>query len=98
MNKETNKNAIFYRVTDEEFCKLNRIKDTYSFRSNAELARTVMKVFIKLYGSQQKSIKTIESEIEDTFRELESGDIKSIFNYEKPKKIKKYPTLNEFEN
>lgn len=77
-----NNNNIFFRVNDELFYKLNKIKEGYKFRSNAELVKTIVKVFCDLYTNKPQKEETIE----DMFRELENCDFQ--FNYEKPKKIK----------
>ena len=76
-----NKN-IFFRVNDEIYADLNKIKEGYKFRSNAELVKTIVKVFCNLYANKQAKEETIE----DMFRELEDGEIS--FDYTKPKKIK----------
>ena len=48
-----NNNNIFFRVNDELFNKLNKIKFDYKFRSNAELVKTIVKVFCDLYYNKQ---------------------------------------------
>ena len=86
-----NNNNIFFRVNDELFLKLNKIKSDYKFRSNAELVKTIVKVFCELYTNKQPKEETIE----DMFRELENGDFQ--FDYTKPKKIKKQCEVYDFE-
>lgn len=75
-----NNNNIFFRINDEIYADLNKIKYNYKFRSNAELVKTIVKVFCNLYTNKQPKEETIE----DMFRELENGDI--CFDYTKPKK------------
>lgn len=77
-----NNNNIFFRVNDEIYADLTKIKEGYKFRSNAELVKTLVKVFCTLYTNKQPKEETIE----DMFRELENGEIS--FDYTKPKKIK----------
>ena len=76
-----NNNNIFFRINDEIYADLNKIKDNYKFRSNAELVKTIVKVFCNLYTNKQPKEETIE----DMFRELENGDI--CLDYTIPKKI-----------
>ena len=86
-----NKNNIFFRVNDELFNKLNKIKTDYKFRSNAELVKTIVKVFCDLYYNKHPK----EESIEEMFRELENGDFQ--FDYVKPKKLKKQCDIYDFE-
>lgn len=85
-----NNNNIFFRVNDEIYADLNKIKTNYKFRSNAELVKTIVKVFCTLYTNKQPKEETIE----DMFRELENGDF--VFDYTKPKKRIKH-TDNDIE-
>ena len=48
-----NNNNIFFRVNDEIYADLNKIKEGYKFRSNAELVKTIVKVFCNLYANKQ---------------------------------------------
>ena len=86
-----NNNNIFFRVNDELYYKLNKIKSDYKFRSNAELVKTIVKVFCDLYYNKQPK----EESIEEMFRELENGDFQ--FDYTKPKKLKKQCEIYDFE-
>lgn len=89
---EENNNSIFFRVNNTIYTKMNRIRDTYGFRSNAELARTIVRVFVNLYGQKRKTRESIEDEIANEFKALETGD--KMFDFTKPKKEKKYPKLD----
>ena len=86
-----NTNNIFFRVNDDIYNNLTKIKDTYKFRSNAELVKTLVKVFCTLYVNKQPKEETIE----DMFRELEDGEIS--FEYTKPKKCKRQYSDYDFE-
>lgn len=87
-----NNNSIFFRVNNTIYTKMNRIRDTYGFRSNAELARTIVRVFVNLYGQKVKTKESIEDEIANEFKSLETGE--KMFDFTKPKKEKKYPALD----
>lgn len=76
-----NTNNIFFRIDDELFNQLNKIKYEYKFKSNAELTKTIVKVFCNLYH-QHPDVE--EETIEDYFKLLEDGEI--AFDFIKPKK------------
>lgn len=86
-----NNNNIFFRVNDEIYADLNKIREGYKFRSNAELVKTIVKVFCNMYANKQPKEETIE----DMFRELENGEIS--FDYTKPKKCKRQYSDYDFE-
>lgn len=90
-----NTNNILFRVDDNLYSKLTKIKTSYKFRSNAELAKTIVNVFCNIYSQKKRK----EEPIEDIFKELENGE--SMFEYEKPKRSqakRTQITLNEFNN
>lgn len=90
-----NTNNILFRVDDTLYSKLTKIKTNYKFRSNAELAKTIVNVFCNIYSQKKRKEETIE----DIFKELEDGDL--MFEYEKPKRSqakRTQITLNEFNN
>lgn len=89
-----NTNNIFFRINDDIYNQLNRIKSDYNFKSNAELTKTIVKVFCNLY-SQHPEVE--EETIEDYFHLLENGEI--AFDFIKPKKQmakRKQITLTDF--
>ena len=90
-----NTNNILFRVDDNLYAQMSKIKTSYKFRSNAELAKTIVNVFCNIYSQKKRKEETIE----DIFKELEDGE--SMFEYEKPKRIqakRTQITLNEFNN
>lgn len=90
-----NTNNILFRVNDNLYAHLSKIKTNYKFRSNAELAKTIVNVFCNIYSQKKRKEETIE----DIFRELEDGE--SMFQFEKPKRSpskRTQITLNEFNN
>lgn len=92
---EQKSNSIFFRVDDGIYTKLNRIKDTYGFRSNAELARTIVRVFVNLYGRKRTVKEDIDDEIMSEFKQLENGE--KMFDFLKPKKRKTQKDIEELE-
>lgn len=90
-----NTNNILFRVDDNLYAQMSKIKTNYKFRSNAELAKTIVNVFCNVYGQKKRKEETIE----DIFKELEDGEL--MFEYEKPKRSqakRTQITLNEFNN
>lgn len=90
-----NTNNILFRVDDTLYSKLTKIKTNYKFRSNAELAKTIVNIFCNIYSQKKRKEETIE----DIFKELEDGE--SMFQFEKPKRSpskRTQITLNEFNN
>lgn len=90
-----NTNNILFRVNDNLYAQMSKIKTSYKFRSNAELAKTIVNVFCNIYSQKKRKEETIE----DIFKELEDGE--SMFEYEKPKRSpskRTQITLNEFNN
>jgi hypothetical protein len=74
---------------------MSKIKTSYKFRSNAELAKTIVNVFFNIYSQKKRK----EESIADIFKELEDGE--SMFQFEKPKRSqakRTQITLNEFNN
>ncbi len=78
-------NNIFFRVDDDLFKKLNKIKNTYKFKSNAELSRTIITIFCELYANKKRT-ETTQEVISNIFNEYENGEL--VFDYTKPKKQK----------
>lgn len=90
-----NTNNILFRVDDNLYAQMSKIKTSYKFRSNAELAKTIVNVFCNIYSQKKRKEETIE----DIFKELEDGE--SMFEFEKPKRSqakRTQITLNEFNN
>lgn len=90
-----NTNNILFRVDDNLYAQMSKIKTNYKFRSNAELAKTIVNVFCNIYAQKKRKEETIE----DIFKELEDGEL--MFEYEKPKRSqakRTQITLNEFNN
>ena len=90
-----NTNNILFRVDDNLYAQMSKIKTNYKFRSNAELAKTIVNVFCNIYYQKKRKEETIE----DIFKELEDGE--SMFEFEKPKRSqakRTQITLNEFNN
>lgn len=90
-----NTNNILFRVDDNLYAQMSKIKTNYKFRSNAELAKTIVNVFCNIYSQKKRKEETIE----DIFKELEDGE--SMFEFEKPKRSpskRTQITLNEFNN
>lgn len=90
-----NTNNILFRVNDNLYAQMSKIKTNYKFRSNAELAKTIVNVFCNIYSQKKRKEETIA----DIFKELEDGE--SMFEYEKPKRSqakRTQITLNEFNN
>lgn len=90
-----NTNNILFRVDDNLYAQMSKIKTNYKFRSNAELAKTIVNVFCNIYAQKKRKEETIE----DIFKELEDGE--SMFQFEKPKRSqakRTQITLNEFNN
>lgn len=90
-----NTNNILFRVDDTLYAQMSKIKNSYKFRSNAELAKTIVNVFCNIYSQKKRKEETIE----DIFKELENGE--SMFQFEKPKRSqakRTQITLNEFNN
>lgn len=90
-----NTNNILFRVNDNLYAQMSKIKTNYKFRSNAELAKTIVNVFCNIYAQKKRKEETIE----DIFKELEDGEL--MFEYEKPKRSqakRTQITLNEFNN
>jgi len=82
-------------VNDNLYAQMSKIKTNYKFRSNAELAKTIVNVFCNIYSQKKRKEETIE----DIFKELEDGEL--MFEYEKPKRSqakRTQITLNEFNN
>lgn len=90
-----NTNNILFRVNDNLYAQMSKIKTNYKFRSNAELAKTIVNVFCNIYSQKKRKEETIE----DIFKELEDGE--SMFQFEKPKRSqakRTQITLNEYLN
>ncbi len=90
-----NTNNILFRVDDNLYAQMSKIKTSYKFRSNAELAKTIVNIFCNVYGQKKRKEETIE----DIFKELEDGEL--MFEFEKPKRSqakRTQITLNEFNN
>ncbi|WP_073346081.1 hypothetical protein [Bacteroides congonensis] len=90
-----NTNNVLFRVDDTLYSKLTKIKTNYKFRSNAELAKTIVNVFCNIYSQKKRK----EESIADIFKELEDGEM--MFEYEKPKRSpskRTQITLNEYLN
>lgn len=90
-----NTNNILFRVNDNLYAQMSKIKTSYKFRSNAELAKTIVNVFCNIYSQKKRKEETIE----DIFKELEDGEM--MFQFEKPKRSpskRTQITLNEFNN
>ena len=90
-----NTNNILFRVDDNLYAQMSKIKTNYKFRSNAELAKTIVNVFCNIYSQKKRK----EESIADIFKELEDGE--SMFQFEKPKRSqakRTQITLNEFNN
>jgi hypothetical protein len=90
-----NTNNILFRVNDNLYAQMSKIKINYKFRSNAELAKTIVNVFCNIYSQKKRKEETIE----DIFKELEDGE--AMFQFEKPKRSqakRTQITLNEFNN
>ena len=93
-NSNPNTNNIFFRVDDSTYNQLDKIKNDYKFKSNAELTKTIVKVFCNLYH-QHPEVE--ENTIEEYFKKLEDGEV--TFDFVKPKKQqakRKQITLNNF--
>lgn len=90
-----NTNNILFRVDDNLYAQMSKIKNSHKFRSNAELAKTIVNVFFNIYSQKKRKEETIE----DIFKELEDGE--SMFQFEKPKRSqakRTQITLNEYLN
>ena len=90
-----NTNNILFRVDDNLYAQMSKIKTNYKFRSNAELAKTIVNVFCNIYSQKKRKEETIE----DIFKELEDGEM--MFQFEKPKRSqakRTQITINEFNN
>lgn len=90
-----NTNNILFRVDDNLYAQMSKIKTNYKFRSNAELAKTIVNVFCNIYSQKKRKEETIE----DIFKQLENGDL--MFEYEKPKRSqakRTQITINEYLN
>ena len=66
-----NTNNILFRVDDNLYAQMSKIKTSYKFRSNAELAKTIVNIFCNVYGQKKRKEETIE----DIFKELEDGEL-----------------------
>ena len=91
-------NNIFFRVDDDLYKKLTKVKDTYKFRSTAELTKTIVSVFCELYANKKHDPNNSQI-IAEIFKEYEQGEL--AFDYTKPKKQrpkKQEMTIYEFMN
>lgn len=58
-----NTNNILFRVDDALYSKLTKIKTNYKFRSNAELAKTIVNVFCNIYSQKKRKKKQLRTSL-----------------------------------
>ena len=55
-----NTNNILFRVNDNLYAQMSKIKINYKFRSNAELAKTIVNVFCNIYSQKREKKKPLK--------------------------------------